>query len=158
MQDYLSNRWQRTRVGTKYSSWVKLSKGVPQGSILGPILFNVYLNDLFYIFINSEVCNLADDTTPFVCEMDLDILLQKLESEGYSVIEWFKNNYMQLNQGKCHFLLTGCEEDNTVVTFGNSFLNASDKEKLLGILIDKKLKFDAHIKNLCTEAGKRLVP
>ena len=60
----------------------------------------------------------------------------KLEAEGYSVIEWFKNNYMQLNQGKCHFLLTGCEEDNTVVTFGNSFLNASDMEKLLGIQID----------------------
>ena len=110
LQDYLSNRWQRTRVGTKYSSWVKLSIGVPQGSILGPILFNVYLNDLFYIFVNSEVCNLADDTTHFVCEMELDILLQKLEAEGYSVIEWFKNNYMQLNQGKCHFLLTGCEE------------------------------------------------
>ena len=63
---------------------------------------------------------------------------------------------MQLNQGKCHFLLTGCEEDNTVVTFGNSFLNASDMEKLLGILIDKKLKFDAHIKKLCMEAGKKV--
>ena len=60
-------------------------------------MFNVYLNDLFYIFVNSEVCNLADDTTPFACKMDLDILLQKLEGEGYIVIEWFKNNYMQLN-------------------------------------------------------------
>ena len=65
LQDYLSNRWQRTRVGLKYSSWAKLIKGVPQGSILGPILFNIYLNDLFYIITNSEVCNLADDTTPF---------------------------------------------------------------------------------------------
>ena len=110
LQDYLSNRWQRTRVGTKYSSWTKIVKEVPQGSMLGPILFNIYLNDLFYIFIDSEVCNLADDTTPFVCNMDLDILLRKLQSDRVNAIEWFKNTYMQLNQGKCHFLLSSCTE------------------------------------------------
>ena len=91
-----------------------------------------------------------------MCESDLDTLLQKLEADGESVIEWFKNNYMQLNQGKCHFLLTGCAEDNTIVTFGNTFLNASNLEKLLGLLIDKKLRFYTHIKKLCTEAEKKV--
>ena len=106
--------------------------------------------------MDSEVCNLADDTTPFVCEMDLDSLLRKLQSDGENVINWFQNNYMQLNQGKCHFLLTGCSEPNTVVNFGDKFLNASGYEKLLGLLIDDKLKFGAHIKICARRPGRKL--
>ena len=62
--DYLSDRWQRTKINTSFSSWSKIMSGMPQGSVLGQVFQCVYINDLFYLFLCTSVCNMADDTTP----------------------------------------------------------------------------------------------
>ena len=60
---YMSDRWQRSKINKSFSSWSVLLQGVPQGSVLGPIFINIYLNDIFH-FLCCDVCKFADDTTP----------------------------------------------------------------------------------------------
>ena len=74
--------------------------------MLGPVLFNIYLNDLFLFLNKIDICNFANYTTPFVCHENLAKLLENLR-ETESAIHWFEDNYIKLNTGKCHLLLSG---------------------------------------------------
>ena len=67
----LTNRWQRTKVNASFSSWTELLQGIPQGSVLGPLLFNIYINDLFYVTELTNVCSYADDITFYSCDFDI---------------------------------------------------------------------------------------
>ena len=63
IHSYLSNRKQRVKINGSYSTWRETNLGVPQGSVLGPLLFNIYITDLFHLMNGTEICNYADDTT-----------------------------------------------------------------------------------------------
>ena len=65
-------------------------QAVPQGFVLGPLLFNIYLNDLFYLAESTEVCNFADDTSLFACNIDLKTLISRVENDSHLAIEWFE--------------------------------------------------------------------
>ena len=87
INSYLANRWQRIKINS-FSSWTELLSGVPQGSVLGTILFNIYINDLFYFIESSDVCNYADDTTLYACNLHLDLLMSKLENSAQKALVW----------------------------------------------------------------------
>ena len=78
IQNYLSQRQQRVKVGSSFSEWLEIILGIPQGSILGPILFNVFINDLLLFIKETDICNFADDTTLYACGKELDTISFKL--------------------------------------------------------------------------------
>ena len=154
--NYLSNHSQRIKVNKSFSSWRQLIQGVPQGSVLGPILFNIYINDIFYILQDTDICNFADDTTPFACDLDIKEVLRRLEHDSTLAISWFESNYMKLNTDKCHLLISGSDSEFMWAKIGEDVIWEDSSVKLLGIDIDNQLKFDKHVAGICLKAGRKL--
>ena len=80
---------QRTKVNGAYSSWREILSGVPQGSILGPLLFNIFINDIFFFLEKTEIANFADDNT-IVCRGGYYDFAKSLKSDTYTVLNWFR--------------------------------------------------------------------
>ena len=135
---------------------MEISSGVPQGSILGPLLFNLYINDLFFQFINTHPCNFADDTTLSALGTNIEDILCNLEYDVKSAIIWFENNYMKLNHAKCHFLVLGKNNEQLWAKVGDEQIWESCEEKLLGVTIDKNLNFNSHLTTLCNKVGQKV--
>ena len=79
--------------------------------MLGPLLFNIYLNNLFFTLKNIDVCNFADNTTPYVCDESIKNALWLLEENTELALCWFENNYMKLNTDKCHLIVSGYKHE-----------------------------------------------
>ena len=109
---YLTNRKQRTKIGSSFSSWHDIDTGVPQGSILGPLLFSIFINDLFFSITKSEVCNFADDKTLYSSNKDLDHVFNNLYYDLYNVLDWFKFISLKANPDKFQFMVLGETETN----------------------------------------------
>ena len=105
--DYLSFRKQRTKVGSAYSKWSKIRRGLPQGSILVPLLFNIFINDIFMIIEQSEICNFADDNTLYSCGEKLTEIKGNLVSNTKRILNWFRLNSLKANPGKFQFMILG---------------------------------------------------
>ena len=152
---YLSDRQQRTKVNNAFSSWSEIISGVPQGSILGPLLFNIYINDIFYLLEDNKISNYADDTTTYSMEKDIDSLLNSLQLDVLVLLDWFQDNYFKLNANKCKLLITN-HNDNVSVNIDNENVTGEKTVKLLGVKIDNKLNFNEHVSDLCKKANLKL--
>ena len=153
IESCLTNRWQRTKINQSSSKWAEFVQGVGQGSSLGPLLFNIYLNDFFFLCDFIEACNFANDTTFFACDKDLGSLINRLEHDSFLAIEGFQNNYMKLNEDKCHLLIAGNKYESIWAKICETKMWEFNKQKLLLVQIDKNLSFDKHISILCKTAG-----
>ena len=154
INSFLSGRKFRMKIGSSYSPYLDLLVGVPQGSIFGPLLFYIYMCDLFLCDCETIIINYVDDTTLYACEPNMDLVLSKLEKDTSTVFKWFQNNYLKANSGKSHLLTTS---DNIQhINVGGNQLSSSNYEELLGILIDHKLTFENDPLNIVLKANQKL--
>ena len=137
-----------------YSSWEEILAGVPQGSILGPLLSDIFICDMSLILKATYFTDYADDNTPFVVRDNIADVMKALEEIGENLLNWFSDNEMKLNTDKCH-LLWNSQEPNTH-QIGDLHMNNYQSENLLGITFDYKLKFNKHIKDICQKASQKL--
>ena len=104
VNSYLKNRMQKTKINSEYSSWEEIMFGVPQGSILGPLLFNIFLCDLFLIMEDIDIASYTDDNTPCTAGNSIEEVITKLGNAVKTFFQWFSDNQMKANPDKCHFL------------------------------------------------------
>jgi exonuclease III len=160
MSSYLSDRYQRVKISNEKSLWTQLLKGIPQGSCLGPFLFNVFMNDIFYFIETCDLSNYADDNTLDIIGSTVETVLSALRKDTDNAIKWFVSNYMQVNPSKFQFMflkpLSSKEVTPEFIEVNGTHITCEDKVNLLGITIDDKLKFDKHVVNLCKKAARQL--
>ena len=152
--DYVSNRSQKTKVGSSFSTYLDIVYGVPQGSILGPLLFNIDLCDLFFVNYSADFANFADDTTPYECVHSFNKVINNLETTTEKVFEWFSFNNLEANTLKCHLFVSLYEPVSLNVS--GSSIESRSCEKLLGIFIDSNFTFEYHINRICLKTSQKL--
>ena len=152
---YLTSRKHRTKVNNYLSEWADITSGVLQGSILGPLLFNIYINDIFFFINKDMITNYADDTTPYVIKNSYTDVIDTLQLESHTLIKWFNINFFKLNADKCKLLVSQRNEDLSL-DIGGEIITCEKSVKLLGIKIDNQLTFSEHISNICKKVSIKL--
>ena len=154
MHSYLTDRYQRVKINNSYSLWSLIRHGVPQGSGLGPILFNIFSCDVFFMVGNIDIASYADDNTPYSVGKSQCDLETKLQKASVKIFKWFHENGLKANQNKCHFLSS--LDINTKFSLPTCILENSSSQNLPGVTIDRKLNFNEHVTNLCDKASKNI--
>ena len=107
ISDYLSYCKQRMKTGSACSDWANIIHRISQGSILGPLLFNIFINDIFLVAEKSGICNFADDNTLVSHGSNLPVILNNLEHEMKRLLYSFKINSFKANSRKFQFMILG---------------------------------------------------
>ena len=149
---YLQNRKQCVKIKNISSEFLNIISGVPQDSIAGPILFNVFINDFFFFIKRASVHNFADDNTLSSFAKTVSDLIKTLEDESRAAINWFSMNHMIANPDKFKTIILDKQNSdfsNTKISVNNENLEIVPSVKLLGIQIDSQLNFNICINNIC---------
>ena len=163
-QAYLENRLQRVISGHSFSSWLVPRLGVPQGSILGPLLFVMFVNDLPTVISRSSVNMYADDTTLYYGGANVNDSIQVLQEDAQSVLQWFNCNGLTVNLKKTNLMISGRRRrekefrDSSMLLDGVELLPKTSV-KYLGVELDSNLEWKKHVMNLrakCLLALRRL--
>ena len=141
---YLYNRHQRVKLGDVRSEWSTVTKGAPQGSILGPLLFNVFINDIFFLDCDCHIYNYADDNCISYSSDTIDDIRKFLKKDIIVFMNWFQQNSLNANPVKFQTMLIsshGSDVDGLMINVQNTTISSTERMKVLGVKIDKKNEF-----------------
>ena len=155
LESYLCNRKQYVNYGDYNSAEQTIKCGVPQGSILGPLLFILYINDMCQVSNLLRFIIFADDTNIFCIDRDPKVLIDKLNNELVKLTKWFRVNKLSLNVKKSNYMVFGTNK----IIAADVKLNGNKLEKVLftkflGVCIDYQLNWCIHIKGICRKIAK----
>ena len=163
IKSYLHNRFQSVNIGNVKSCNLPIKRGVPQGSVLGPLLFLIYINDLPLHVQHSNVDIFADDTTVHKASPSLQILENGLNHDIQRVQTWCAENHMIINENKTTCMLIGTKQKLSKLSNSTLAINVNDmpienvdNERLLGVRLDNSLHYTKHIDDVCRSLSSKV--
>jgi hypothetical protein len=162
MSSYIKNRYQRvvikgSMLKKSTSEWEPVKHGVPQGSILGPLLFLMYINDFSLTVSKIASSILFADDTSIISHSNLDEFKNNINLAMNETVVWFQSNFLMLNCNKTHFLQFLSKKQNAMkiqIVISNSVITNTNSTKLLGLTIDNTLSWKEHIFYLTPRLNK----
>jgi hypothetical protein len=158
-KSYLNNRKQFVSINNSKSDTMIVECGVPQGSVLGPLLFLIYINQIFGIELNAFIQLYADDTALVYGEKDLKTLKCKMTEDLNKLVPWLKSLNLAINYEKTKYILFNKNSSNhrdrfDRIQIGSDTILRTNSYSYLGLIIDEKLNWSAHISSLCSKISK----
>ena len=144
------------KVVGEYSSWNYISRGIAQGSILGPLIFNIFINDLLFIVKRCRLSSYADDTQIFFAHNDYREVESAINSDLEPVDKWYDENGLKRNNSKYQAIVMGRSDATPDFKCENSSILVTKEFDMLGITIDNKLKFDNHVAEICRKVSRQI--
>ena len=155
--NYLRERKQTVKLGNIRSEWLNLKTGVPQGSLMGPLLFNIFINDFLYDLKNiCHVYNYADDNTLSFSHNDPSMIKSTLEKASKQAIRWFNVNFMKANPSKFQAICISRKNISIDFEIDSHVIKTEKTVKLLGINFDNKLIFNKHVSLISKKAAQQI--
>ena len=153
---YLSNRRQRVKISGEVSNWSTINRGVPQGSVLGSLLFNLFLNDMFFVKLSGKFASYADDNHLFNKQEWTKNLKIDLVNDANAAVTWFHENHMVANPDKFQCIML-CRNGGVSIPLSahNSILYPTDEIKVLGVTLDGSLNIKSHVTDICNRTSRK---
>ena len=158
-KSYLQSRKQCVWINGAYSEPKIVTTGVPQGSVLGPLLFLIYVNDINCAINSGKLRLFADDSNLFITGHSLNDMVREAEDKLESLNKWFKHNQLTLNVDKtCYTLFSRSEQLSLSISLNGKEIEKVDAAKYLGIYLDSSLSWNMHVDELCKKVQKLFGP
>lgn len=156
---FLSNRHQKVKIGNSESGQERLHWGSPQGAILSPLIFTIYMADVELWMEFADVFGYADDTTTLISDIDEEVVIKKMQKESQNVLNFMNSNGLVANPDKTGLLFFRARPPHlksVTLKVGGSVVTEAKEEKLLGVIIENDFKWTSHINNLQSCLNQRV--